>query len=109
MFEPLASQNDEHQRSDATNNQTKAPTTMADPTITDNMQRKFTFKVYDVQRKSDEDNSLHDLMIAGCTQIEVRDRDHSEQSLLVRCVLPAGIDSVRELASKLHYCTLTKP
>jgi hypothetical protein len=105
---PLASQNDEHQRSEAINNHTKkAPTTMAKDNTA--MTRKFTFEVYDVQRKSDEDNSIHDLMIAGCTQIEIIDRNHSDQTITVRCVLPVGIDSVRELSGKLHYCSLAKP
>jgi hypothetical protein len=65
---------------------------------------KARFNIYEVEHSGDEQESVADLSKAGCTEIEVVDRDHEAGYITVKCELPEGVSEPSGLT--LEYACL---
>lgn len=57
-----------------------------------------TFTVFEIEHGGDVDAALQDLRQAGCWQIAVQSIDYGDESMIVRCQLPAGCTDPKHLA-----------
>ncbi len=65
------------------------------------MTKRATFCVWEIEHQGDVAASCDDLERAGCSDIKVHAVDYDLECMVIRCTLPAGVDSPSALNLKV--------